>query len=212
MFWLILEELLNIWKITSSQITSTVQRPFWGPISLGHGRKTASPSPRRGSGTLIQVPHGATDSLWRCSVQEGPSPKPTNAALPRWLWRTAMIWGTNTWTGLVQRQVNTPLVLWTLHRALQVSFKPQVWQTAWGGLVLQQDNQCGSTLHALMEITSTHQLQTLVREVLSFWSPEKLSTTQLRDQDLEGTWQAFLVKMYFLYLHYGERRMDKGVG
>lgn len=95
-FWFILEELLNIWKITSSQITSTVQRPFWGPFSLGHSRKTVTPAQEGAvAGGFIQVPHSATDSLW-CSVQEGPSPQPKNAALPRWLWRTAMVWGTNT--------------------------------------------------------------------------------------------------------------------
>lgn len=126
--------------------------------------------------------------------------------------------GQTPWTGLVQRQANTPPVLWTLHRALQVNFKPQVWQTAWGGLVLQQDHQCGSTLHALMEdyIPSTHQLQMLVREVLRFWSPEKLPpTTQLTDASGFGGHMAGLPGenvLFSLFTLQRKRRMDKGVG
>lgn len=153
-FWFTLEVLLNIWKITSNQ-TSTVQRPFWGPLSLGHCRKTVTPSPRQGqwhmgscrSHALLQTIGGG--ALCRKNLLHNPQMLlcPSDCEGQQWYE------GQMSQTGLVQRQVNnssSALDLATA-RALQVRCEPQLWQTAWGGLVLQQDNQCGSTLRALME-------------------------------------------------------------
>lgn len=210
-FWFTLEVLLNIWKITSSQ-TGTVQRPFWGPLSLGHCRKTVTPSPRQGQRHV-----GSSRSHTPLHTLGGDAPcrknllhNPQTLLCPGDCEGQQWYEGQTPQTGLVQRQVNTPPVLWIL---------PQPELCRWvlnhscdklHGVVLLSSNKTTSVEASSMhwwKITSTHQLQALVREVLSFWSPNSHQQPSWEmHQDLEGTWQACLVKMhYFLYLHHGER-------
>lgn len=175
-FWFILEVLLNICKITSSQ-TSTLQRPFQGPLSLGHCKKRLTYSPRQGEAPgLIQVPCTLLQTICGdvlCGKNLLHIQPPTNAALPRWLWRTAVIRGTN-----ITDRSGTEAGRYSLQycghcRELCAEF----WAigvtncTGWPCFSNKTIDVEAPSIH-WQKITPTHQLQTLAREVLSFWSLE----------------------------------------
>ena len=137
-FWFLLEVLLNICKITSSQ-TSTLQRPFRGPLSLGHCRKRLIYRPGQGQKHL-----GSSRSHARCYR---PSVEVSSAGMTFFTYnhpQLLLCWGDYeeqqryegrpSLTGLVRRQADTPPRLRSLHRAPCGSFQPSVWQTARGGL------------------------------------------------------------------------------
>lgn len=152
-FWCILEVLQIICKITSSQ-TSTLQRPFRGPLSLGHCRGRLTYSPRQGRGTWAHPGpmHAATDHLWRRPTQEEPSSHRTThkcGSAQLTMKNSNDTWDKHHW------------LVWYGGRQILLRYRGPCAELCGGVLThrcdklhgvvlfLHQDNQCGSTLHTL---------------------------------------------------------------